>query len=633
MKFVIKAILIFIAIPAIWLKCEERLFFGPHVTSTTPWVTKIIVFNSGNVDEDFSLTLWDLNGELTNQTNHTIPAMDSIKFVVTRETQYQLSDDEILLEPVDGTFSVQTQSRSVAPLLSFQFGESQSISQFFLSDTTGYQYMLPNMSESHFSWTGLAIMNSNDEFLELTLDAYKEGALVASRNLEITANSKYVAVSDAIWAGLGLDDFDRIIVSSDQAFPAPVLITGNSNQDRHVFFMGVVTRTTPPEVTVSSSYTIVDTNQATTYNQSSEISPPSEGEPFSGQDATYSGNQPLYADNGDGTITDLVTGLMWQKDPGQKITYNEAVAQLDGFSLAGYNDWRLPSIKELYSLILFSGQDPGVNTTDTANLKPFIDTDYFMFEYGDSGVGERIIDSQYATSTLYTSTTMNGNETVFGVNFADGRIKGYPVESAQGGADKKYFIMYVRGSTGYGVNDFQDNGDDTVTDNATGLMWMKIDSGEIGGGDQSDGAMNWEQALAWSQGLEHADYDDWRLPNIKELQSIVNYNLSPDASGTAAIDPIFQATEITNEAGQADYPFYWSSTTHVNSSPSPASGAAYICFGRAMGYMGSWLDVHGAGAQRSDPKSGDPSAFPNGRGPQGDAIHIYNYVRCVRDVE
>ena len=42
---------------------------------------------------------------------------------------------------------------------------------------------------------------------------------------------------------------------------------------------------------------------------------------------------------------------------------------------------------------------------------------------------------------------------------------------------------------------------------------------------------------------------------------------------------------------------------------------------------GSWRDVHGAGSQRSDPKSGDPKAYPTGHGPQGDAIHIYNHLR------
>ena len=53
-----------------------------------------------------------------------------------------------------------------------------------------------------------------------------------------------------------------------------------------------------------------------------------------------------------------------------------------------------------------------------------------------------------------------------------------------------------------------------------------------------------------------------------------------------------------------------------------------------MGYMavyGGWVDVHGAGAQRSDPKTGDPANYPFGFGPQGDAIRIYNYVRLVRD--
>jgi hypothetical protein len=53
-----------------------------------------------------------------------------------------------------------------------------------------------------------------------------------------------------------------------------------------------------------------------------------------------------------------------------------------------------------------------------------------------------------------------------------------------------------------------------------------------------------------------------------------------------------------------------------------------------MGYMnGQWIDVHGAGAQRSDPKLGHPDDWPFGHGPQGDAIRIYNYVRLVRDAE
>jgi len=58
---------------------------------------------------------------------------------------------------------------------------------------------------------------------------------------------------------------------------------------------------------------IVDTGQSRCYNNSTEISCPEPGNPFYGQDAQYEGIVPSYRDNGDGTITDLNTGLMWSK--------------------------------------------------------------------------------------------------------------------------------------------------------------------------------------------------------------------------------------------------------------------------------------------------------------------------------
>jgi streptogramin lyase len=93
-------------------------------------------------------------------------------------------------------------------------------------------------------------------------------------------------------------------------------------------------------------------------------------------------------------------------------------------------------------------------------------------------------------------------------------------------------------------------------------------------------------------------------------------------------------TEIVVEDGSRNYPFYWTSTTHVEG---VGNKAAYVAFGQAFGFMPrpdgtvSFQDVHGAGCQRSDPKTGDPAAYPTGFGPQGDVIRIYNYVRCVRD--
>ncbi len=384
-----------------------------------------------------------------------------------------------------------------------------------------------------------------------------------------------------------------------------------------------------------SGYPIVGTNQIKFYNNTTEIAATSVVDEFYGQNANYIGNQPQYVDNEDGTVTDMVTGLMWQQSPDtdgngnieadDKMTYDEAVAGASTFNLGGYTDWRLPTIKEQYSLILFSGVDPsGYEETETNGLIPFINTDYFKFAYGDTNARERIIDSQYATTTKYVDYTMNGDETLFGVNFADGRIKGYGLKMPFGPGDKTFFVTYVRGNKTYGLNDFHDNNDETISDNATGLMWTKNDNGE---------GVNWQDALSYAENKEFAGYSDWRLPNVKELQSIVDYSRSPSTTDSPAIDPVFNSTEITNEAGEKDFPYFWSSTTHSNWSTNVNGGfASYVSFGRAMGYMDNWVDVHGAGAQRSDPKMDNPDDYPTGHGPQGDAIRIYNYVRLVRDI-
>jgi hypothetical protein len=379
------------------------------------------------------------------------------------------------------------------------------------------------------------------------------------------------------------------------------------------------------------AYAVVDTGQVKCYDEQREVPCPADGQAFHGQDAQVAGAVPGYVDNGDGTVADRNTGLVWQKSPGAKVTFTQAVAGARSVSLGGQTDWRLPTIKELYSLIVFSGLDPsGSSGTDTSHLVPFIDTRYFDFQYGDVSAGQRIIDAQYWSSTEYVSTTMGRDATVFGVNFADGRIKGYPRDRGPNGQAMREFVRYVSGNPSYGVNDFVDNGDGTVTDRATGLMWQQADSGA---------GYKWRDALAYAQDLVLAGHDDWRLPNAKELQSIVDYTRSPATTHSAAIDPLFQATSIKDEGGRINYPFYWASTTHANMGPRPGSFAAYVAFGEALGFMqlppGSGnttlLDVHGAGAQRSDPKTGNPADWPQGNGPQGDVVRIFNYVRAVRD--
>ncbi|MFA8342886.1 MAG: DUF1566 domain-containing protein [Rhodothermaceae bacterium] len=396
------------------------------------------------------------------------------------------------------------------------------------------------------------------------------------------------------------------------------------------------------------TYKVVDTGQTLFFNNNGAISAPLKGEAFFGQDAGHTGYQPDYTLSGDGlTVYDNITGLTWIRsgdtdndgdiDVDDKIAYSQIQSYINlrnSQNFGGYNDWRLPTMKELYSLMNFNGTDPSPEAGDDI---PFINTDYFIFEYGDVDGGDREIDAQYWSDNIYTGKVLSNFTGAFGLNLADGRIKCYPNQTPN---DVKR-VMLVRGNTDYGINNFTDNNDETITDNATGLMWTKNDFGNSGNGPRS--GVIWQEALALVQQKNdenYLGYNDWRLPNAKEMQSIVDYSRGPDISNSASIDPLFNTTQITNEGGETDYPWFWTSTTHIKTG-GLGFAAVYITFGRATGYwQNEWKDVHGAGCQRSDLKNGDFTnyTFVNngyyfGNAPQGDASRSYNYVRLVRNVE
>jgi len=76
----------------------------------------------------------------------------------------------------------------------------------------------------------------------------------------------------------------------------------------------------------------------------------------------------------------------------------------------------------------------------------------------------------------------------------------------------------------------------------------------------------------------------------------VDYDRSPNSIGSATIHPLCSVTAITNEAGQTDYPFRWSSTTRANCIN--GTNAAYLAFGQAIGHMdNTGIDFHGAGGR------------------------------------
>ncbi|MFI3268005.1 MAG: DUF1566 domain-containing protein [Rikenellaceae bacterium] len=390
------------------------------------------------------------------------------------------------------------------------------------------------------------------------------------------------------------------------------------------------------------------------------------GDSLYGQDAHYlTGAKMSYKNNGDGTISDLNTGLMWQMIPvDQGFDWQGASDYCENLELAGYDDWRLPSAKELYSI------------SDFSTGWPYINTEYFKL-INNERIGK---DEQYWTSHVYVGTIgAKGSSTAFGVNHGTGHIKAYGAgnrsgegeaerpqrdsiqgsqgerpqrDNAQGtnterpqrqqqgsqgerpqrdsiqgnnaerpqvkGNRSQKYVRAVRGNA-YGINNFKDNGDGTISDNATGLMWSQADSKK---------GMDWVVALKYAEESELAGYSDWRLPNVKELQGILNYNFAPGATDPtkegAAIDPMFDCSEIVNENGDKDYPYFWTSTSALFQKGRPYYYAWYVAFGRAVSPTG--IDSHGAGAVRFDTKyEGGPSGE--------DGARFYNYVRLVRNIK
>ena len=360
-------------------------------------------------------------------------------------------------------------------------------------------------------------------------------------------------------------------------------------------FSGCKKSTDGNNITTNLTYPIVDTYQGLTYNSLTPVTPPAEGEAFYGQDAQYTGDTPSYTDNGNGTITDNVTGLIWAQEVSKfSMAWTQASNYCDTLTTGGYDDWRLPTVKELWSIRDFSQGWPWLNT----------DYFYLVGDGTDARQQHSWSSNRYLVKDEYQNEQVIGDP-AFIVNDWTGHIK------AMSG---NRFVRAVRGNTSYGVNDFVDNGDKTITDKATGLMWYKDDSGE---------EFLWKDALAYAENATVAGYDDWRLPNAKELQSLADYSGVFPAMNTT----FFNLTKLTNIKGQTDYPFYWSSTSNpVEGSDGAVEQGTVYAWVLAAGYNTDpdGYDLHGAGSVVFTPKSEENFTEMD---PE---IHRYNYVRLVR---
>ncbi len=268
---------------------------------------------------------------------------------------------------------------------------------------------------------------------------------------------------------------------------------------------------------------------------------------------------PRFTDNGNQTVTDNMTGLVWSKDantpgpsacgPRKAKTWQGAlnyVKCLNTNNYLGHNDWRLPNVNELSSLLNAEQRSPYV----------------WLNAQGFSGVQE----SRYWTSSSLLLSNLNGSSAWI-VDMSGGYVGSggksnscwetyggcysYTVWPTRAGQVGNSLISLPKSGqttcynasgaaiacTGTGQDGelqmgvawpsprFMDRGDQTLTDNLSGLMWTK--DANVPGPDACEpGTMKtWQGALDYVKCLNTNNYlghNDWRLPNVNELKSLVN---------------------------------------------------------------------------------------------------------------
>ncbi|MBL7814992.1 MAG: DUF1566 domain-containing protein [Saprospiraceae bacterium] len=247
--------------------------------------------------------------------------------------------------------------------------------------------------------------------------------------------------------------------------------------------------------------------------------------PTFGEDSDYSINPPAFIKHNNGTVTDTVTGLMWQQADGGEMTVENARIYADTLTLAGYTDWRLPTAQESYSILNHNRPNPAVDIT---------------------------VFTSTGAEYWWTKDVQANDATKIWVTNAGGGVGNHTkTETISAGGTKKYHARVVRDvrTPQTVAAQFTDLGNNTIRDNLTGLIWQKTPNPDT---------LTWENALQYAENLSLGGASDWRLPNIKELQSIsdvaiVTPSVSTTFFPTIGIKKYWSSTTLTNQPTRAWY--------------------------------------------------------------------------------
>jgi len=344
-----------------------------------------------------------------------------------------------------------------------------------------------------------------------------------------------------------------------------------------------------------------------------------------GEDSDTTQNPPSYTDNGNGTITDNVTGLMWQQLDSGEIDFTNAAAYCANSTTGGYSNWRMATAQEMFSINYLQSK-PALHSLFQINNTP-LTTSFVGGTGGVSSTTLTVASVSVGAVDIGQTITWAGMPTGQAVTItAQGAVAGtWTLSSAQVintgttiTATKSYDLAtYAAGSywwsgdvsaafptgtntkqwasnSGGGIGNhvriqtgvskgtkptffnlrcvrntstpvtlptvhFIDNGDGTVTDNYTGLVWKK---------EKSANQYDWEGALAYVNTLNStggfAGKTDWRLPNIRELFTIVDVTRKGPSLDTTYFTNLSDIASYSTQINNKDQGTFWSSTTLVN---------------------------------------------------------------------
>lgn len=309
---------------------------------------------------------------------------------------------------------------------------------------------------------------------------------------------------------------------------------------------------------------------------------------------------PRFTDNGNGTISDTLTGLVWAKNANLMTTLNpdfdkdgtindgsvtwqhalDYIIELNNGNYLGFNDWRLPNINELASLI-HSGE---TSLSTWLNNQGFLNANKSFWSSSS-----RTVSYHYHVNMGYGDLRSDFSE-----YDAVWPVRGNSVKLPKTGQTVSYDTNPTPADDGgnprgksWPVPRFIDNGNGTVTDNLTKLSWTKdanlmVSRDPAFDQDDSanDGKVTWQHALDYAaklNGEEYLGYDDWRLPNRNEFQSLtkaggsmgewLSLTFSNILSGilyrhwTSTTSPTYTDQAFFYSIGLEGHADYWSKTS------------------------------------------------------------------------